>query len=140
MKYHFEVHAEETGYWAECLELPGCVSQGDTRDELAENLREAVGLYLEEPPESPLPVPLPNPKLSSNDHYLKIEVDPEIAFGVLLRAARLDSHLTQKQAAERLGMKSLYSYQRLEKRSNPTLSLIKRIQAVFPQIRLEQVL
>ena len=96
MKYHFEVHTEESGFWAECLELPGCVSQGDSKDELAENLREAVSLYLEEPAESLLEVPLPNPLWANDDRYLPIEVEPEIAFGVLLRAA------------EKLGMKSLY--------------------------------
>ena len=34
--------AEEGGYWAEVPEIPGCVTQGDNLDELAENLLEAV--------------------------------------------------------------------------------------------------
>jgi len=34
--------AEEGGYWAEVLELPGCASQGDTLDELKDNLMEAI--------------------------------------------------------------------------------------------------
>lgn len=34
--------AEEGGYWAEVPALPGCVTEGDTRDELLKNLREAV--------------------------------------------------------------------------------------------------
>jgi len=37
-------------------------------------------------------------------------------------------------------MKSLYSYQRLEKRSNPTLALLKRIKEVFPQISLDELI
>ena len=43
--YTFLVHkADEpdTGYWAECLELPGCVAQGETLEELKRNIREAV--------------------------------------------------------------------------------------------------
>jgi predicted RNase H-like HicB family nuclease len=33
----------EDGYWvAECLSLPGCISQGKTRAEAVENAREAI--------------------------------------------------------------------------------------------------
>ena len=39
--------AEEGGYWAEVAELPGCVSQGDTLDELKENITEAIGACLQ---------------------------------------------------------------------------------------------
>jgi transcriptional regulator with XRE-family HTH domain len=56
-----------------------------------------------------------------------------------LRSARQANNLTQKQAAELLGMKNLYSYQRLERRSNPTLSILKRIKEVFPQISIDQL-
>ena len=38
---------EEGGYWGECLELPGCISQGDTLDEMDHNIREAIELVLE---------------------------------------------------------------------------------------------
>jgi predicted RNase H-like HicB family nuclease len=34
--------AEEGGYWAEVPALPGCATQGETMDELIENVREAV--------------------------------------------------------------------------------------------------
>jgi predicted RNase H-like HicB family nuclease len=38
--------AEEGGYWGECLEL-GCGSQGETLDEMDQNIREAIELVLE---------------------------------------------------------------------------------------------
>ena len=38
--------AEEGGYWAEVPALPGCVTQGDTMDEVTANLREAVEGWL----------------------------------------------------------------------------------------------
>ena len=38
--------AEEGGYWAEVPELPGCLSQGDTLDELWRNVAEAIDLCL----------------------------------------------------------------------------------------------
>lgn len=39
--------AEEGGYWGEILEVPGCVSQGETIDELLENMEEALEAVLE---------------------------------------------------------------------------------------------
>ncbi|MGY6275375.1 type II toxin-antitoxin system HicB family antitoxin [Methylomonas sp. MgM2] len=34
--------AEESGYWAEVPEIPGCVTQGETLEELNANLAEAI--------------------------------------------------------------------------------------------------
>ena len=48
MKLKVLIHsAEEGGYWAEVLALPGCVSEGDTRDEVLANIREAAEGWLE---------------------------------------------------------------------------------------------
>ena len=38
--------AEEGGYWAEVPALPGCVSQGQTMDEVRTNVREAIEVWL----------------------------------------------------------------------------------------------
>ena len=43
MKLKVVIHeAEEGGYWAEVPSIPGCVTQGDTFDELLSNIYEAV--------------------------------------------------------------------------------------------------
>lgn len=34
--------AEEGGFWAEVPALPGCISEGDTLEELKANIREAI--------------------------------------------------------------------------------------------------
>ncbi len=48
----------EDGYWvAECPSLPGCVSQGKTREEAIENIREAIKGYVAALEEDRLPVP-----------------------------------------------------------------------------------
>ena len=39
--------AEEGGYWVEVPSLPGCVSQGQTRQAALKNIREALMLHLE---------------------------------------------------------------------------------------------
>ena len=47
MKLKAIIHeAEEGGYWAEVPALPGCVTQGETMDELNANLREAIEGWL----------------------------------------------------------------------------------------------
>jgi predicted RNase H-like HicB family nuclease len=39
----------EDGYWvAECPSLPGCISQGKTKEEAIANIREAIELYIED--------------------------------------------------------------------------------------------
>jgi predicted RNase H-like HicB family nuclease len=44
----------EDGYSAQCIELPGAISQGDTRRQAITNIREAIEGYLEAfPEESP---------------------------------------------------------------------------------------
>ncbi|HUQ95919.1 MAG TPA: type II toxin-antitoxin system HicB family antitoxin [Bryobacteraceae bacterium] len=48
----------EGGQWvAECLSLPGCVSQGRTREEAVSHIREAIQLYVQVLEEDHLPVP-----------------------------------------------------------------------------------
>jgi predicted RNase H-like HicB family nuclease len=39
--------SEDGGYTAIVPSLPGCISEGDTREEALENIREAIELYLE---------------------------------------------------------------------------------------------
>ena len=38
--------AEEGGYWAEVPTLPGCLTQGETLDEVVENLNDAIRGWL----------------------------------------------------------------------------------------------
>ncbi len=43
MKLKVVVHeAEEGGYWAEVPAIPGCATEGDTFEELLQNLYEAI--------------------------------------------------------------------------------------------------
>jgi predicted RNase H-like HicB family nuclease len=48
MTFTVLVHeAEEGGYWAEVPELPGCVSQGESLEELEQNVIEAIQAVLQ---------------------------------------------------------------------------------------------
>lgn len=47
MEFLVTLEADEDGYIvAECPSLPGCLSQGRTRDEALANIREAITGYL----------------------------------------------------------------------------------------------
>jgi predicted RNase H-like HicB family nuclease len=48
VKYRVLVEQDEDGVFvAEVPSLPGCISQGKTREEATENIKEAIALYLE---------------------------------------------------------------------------------------------
>ncbi|MCZ6490655.1 MAG: type II toxin-antitoxin system HicB family antitoxin [Acidobacteria bacterium] len=48
MKLHVMIERDETGYYvAEVPALPGCLSQGKTREEALSNIKEAIEGWLE---------------------------------------------------------------------------------------------
>ena len=48
MKIRAIIHpAEEGGYWAEVPALPGCITEGDTMEEVVANLKDAIEGWLE---------------------------------------------------------------------------------------------
>jgi predicted RNase H-like HicB family nuclease len=52
------IYRGEDGYWiTECPSLPGCLSQGKTKKEALNNIREAIEVYIEALKEDKLPVP-----------------------------------------------------------------------------------
>ena len=54
--------AEEGGYWAEVPILSGCYTQGETIEEVVENLKEVISLYIDDQPE----------KLSQSDRIVEL--------------------------------------------------------------------
>ncbi len=52
------VYRGEDKYWvAECPSLPGCISQGKTKEAAIANIKEAIEGYIETLKEDGLPVP-----------------------------------------------------------------------------------
>ena len=67
MKLKVIIHeAEEGGYWAEVPAIPGCVTQGDTFEELLENIYETV--------EACLSIDVEEVQVSEKDKVLEIAV------------------------------------------------------------------
>ncbi len=52
------IYPGENGYWVvKCPSLPGCISQGKTKQEAIANIKEAIELYIEVLQEKSQPVP-----------------------------------------------------------------------------------
>ena len=68
MKYLMVIEPTETGYSAYSPDLPGCVSTGATRAEVARNMQEAIELHLEGMREEGYPLPEP----SSSSAYVEV--------------------------------------------------------------------
>lgn len=57
MRFTVAFDRDEDGVWVvECPAIPGCVSQGHTKEEALENIREAIQLCLEVRAEYGLPL------------------------------------------------------------------------------------
>ena len=141
MYYHFKITKEVRGFSAICIELPGCITQASTRNELAVNMKDALDLYLDEPADSKMVFPLPKKRVGGKG-VVEVMVGSKIAFAFALRRARLQKKLTQSEAAQLIGITgSLNNYQRLEdsRTANPVLETIVRIKRAFPDFPIEQV-
>lgn len=60
MTRHFKVvlePSEEGGYTVYVPSLPGCISEGDTREEALTNIKEAIELYIESLTDDGEPIP-----------------------------------------------------------------------------------
>ncbi len=71
MRYTVVLEQEpDGGYVASVPALPGCVSQGDTRQAALDNIREAIELHLTGLQEDGLPIPEP----ASQVEYMEVAV------------------------------------------------------------------
>ena len=68
MKYLMVIEPTETGFSAYSPDLPGCVSTGTTREEVEQNMQEAIELHLEGLRQEGYPVPEP----STSSAYVEV--------------------------------------------------------------------
>jgi predicted RNase H-like HicB family nuclease len=69
MRYAVVIEKGERNYSAYVPDLPGCVSVGDTLDEVKAEIREAISFHLEGLREDGSPVPIP----STAAEYIEVE-------------------------------------------------------------------
>jgi predicted RNase H-like HicB family nuclease len=140
MKYHFRIHKEKIGFFAQCIEFEGCITEADSMKELEANMAEALNLYVLESEDSNDLAVLPDQSITTSTHIVEVPLNPEIAFSFLLRHHRIKNKLTQQQAAQKMGFKNVYSYQRLEKKCNATIELIAKVKKLFPKFSIDLAL
>jgi predicted RNase H-like HicB family nuclease len=59
MKYVIVIEPTSTGFSAYCPDLPGCVSTGQSREEVEANIREAIQFHLDGMRAEGMELPLP---------------------------------------------------------------------------------
>ncbi|SMF95843.1 Predicted nuclease of the RNAse H fold, HicB family [Methylomagnum ishizawai] len=59
MKFNVTIDRDEDGIWiVECPSIPGCISQGETKDEALKNIEDAIAQCLQVRAEMGLPLTL----------------------------------------------------------------------------------
>lgn len=60
IRYAVIIEKAEDGYGAYVPDLPGCVGMGETKEEVLENIAEAIRFHLEGMKAEGLPIPFPS--------------------------------------------------------------------------------
>jgi predicted RNase H-like HicB family nuclease len=58
-RFSIIVEKDEDGYFASCNELQGCYTQGETYEEVIENIKDAISLHIEDKIKSGEEIPQP---------------------------------------------------------------------------------
>ena len=94
---------EDGGYVAEVLELPGCVSQGETPEDAYRNLREAMTGWIKASLETKRPIPEPVGDREYSGHF-PLRIPTELHRAMALRAMQervsLNQWITKAIAAQ----------------------------------------
>lgn len=67
MRFTVTLDRDEDGVWVvECPSIPGCVSQGQTREEAVENIKDAIKLCLDVRAERGMPLTIESQQVEVN--------------------------------------------------------------------------
>ena len=122
--------AAEGGYTVEFIDIPSCVTEGDTLEEAKVMAKEALSAIMYSMDSRKMNIPEPTKTNRKGIFYIEPEL--KIAFAITLKKERERLGLSQKDVAERLNINWTY-YQRIEnpRKTNPTLGTIEKLQKVF---------
>lgn len=87
-------NAEEGGYLAEILELPGCITEGDTPEEAYRNLEDAMGGLIAAALDTGRPIPDPVGDKEYSGHF-PLRISTELHRAAALRAIQEEVSLNQ---------------------------------------------
>jgi antitoxin HicB len=129
--YPAHIWREDNNSWSvEFPDLPGCFTSGSSFPDAKAKAEEALDIYLESLDSRS--VDIPEPSLQRGESFHMISPSLKVGFAITLKRERNKQGLTQKEVAERMGVK-WSAYQRIEnpRKTNPTLSTIAKLQEVF---------
>ena len=87
IRYQALIEKDGSSFSVSFPDLQGCFSSGDTRNDAAENAREALSLYLEEASDPKWVVP--KPKSRKSKRYVWVQPFVDVAVPLMIRQARL---------------------------------------------------
>ena len=122
--------AKEGGYIVEFIDIPSCVTEGDSLEEAKTMAKDALSAILYSLDSRKMKIPKPSFIKKRGVYY--IEPDLKIAFAITLKKERERLGLTQKDVAKQMNVNWTY-YQRIEnpRKTNPNLGTIANLQKVF---------
>lgn len=126
IKYPGLIHNDPDGLWIEFPDLDGCVTQGDSMEELIAMAEDALSLHLEDYLENERQ--LPAVSHLQGDNIIYIEPYPEIAVPLIIRKLRKEKNYSQSDIAGKIGIK-YQTYQQVEnvKKFNATIKTLNKI-------------
>lgn len=126
MIYYAKMKKQSGGWLVDFPELPGCATEGSSREEALFNAHEALNGWLAANCDRDLKIPAPVSR--KGIAFQPVNVDLPVAFAIRLRSLRAHKGLTQAQAAKRLGI-SQQGYAKLESptKTNPSLTTLQKI-------------
>jgi len=122
--------ANEGGYVVEFIDIPSCITEGDTLDEAKVMAKEAISAMLYSLDSRKKTIPEPSTINEKGIYYIEPEL--KIAFAITLKRERERMGLSQKEVAEQMNVNWTF-YQRIEnpRKTNPTLGTIEKLEKVF---------
>ncbi len=140
IEYPLKLHkAEEGGYWAEFPDLPGCITEGDSEEEVLAMAKDALSGWLAVRFERNFSIP--EPRLLKGKNVRWVEPNPDVGIPLMIRKIRKELGLSQKEVARRLQI-AYQSYQAWEnpKAANPTLKQLSKLAgAVGKKLTIDMV-
>ena len=127
IEYFFIIHkVEEGGYWAEFPDLPGCIMEGDSEEEVLSMAKDALSGWLAVRFERNFAIP--EAKVLKGKNVRWVEPNPDVGIPLMIRKIRKELGLSQKEVAHRLHI-AYQSYQAWEnpKIANPTLKQLSKL-------------
>ena len=127
IEYPLKIHkVEEGGYWAEFPDLPGCITEGDSEEELLSMAKDALSGWLAVRFERNFAIP--EAKFLKGKNIRWVEPNPGVGIPLMIRKIRNELGLSQKEVAHRLHI-AYQSYQAWENPNiaNPTLKQLSKL-------------